>query len=545
MMKPPAAVELIFSMWSLPTSRGSIVSRRKEEKMKRIIDVKVSVRKSELDKFRTDMLCVGVFSDEKKLDKTNKALDKRIGGLIEKIIRLGDFKGEEQTMEVIYIGRKIGAQRLMLTGLGEKKKATLDTLRKAAACAANTAVTRKVKSLALAVHKAFEGKIEAEAMGQACAEGAYFGSFRYDEYVTGSEDGRSEKLIVEIVEPADAESKRLNKGCTVGCCLGRAQSFARTLSSRPGNVINPPNLAAEAKKLAKETKRLGCTVLDERAMRQKKMGGILAVGAGSKSGPRFIILRYNGARKSNRLPAVALVGKAITFDSGGISIKPAANMETMKLDKSGGIAVMAALKAAAEMRLPINIWGLIPAAENLPSGSSYRPGDIITTYSGKTVEVQNTDAEGRMILCDALHYAGQQKCDIIIDIATLTGACVVALGQYMAGLFGNDDGLIKKVQAAAEESGEKVWYMPSSDEYAKEMKSKIADLKNIGSKWGGACTAAAFLGQFIDKAKWVHLDIAGMDMFEHNTAYSAEGSTGYGVRLLTTFLINLAKGKRA
>jgi leucyl aminopeptidase len=512
--------------------------------MKKIIDVKVSVRKSELDKFRTDMLCVGVFSDEKKLDKTNKALDKKIGASIEKIIRLGDFKGEEYTTEVIYTGGKIGAQRLMLAGLGEEKKATLDTLRKAAACAANAAVTRKVKSLALAIHKAFEGKIAAEAMGQACAEGAFFGSYRYDEYVTGSKDGRSEKLIVEIVEPADAESRRLNKGCAVGCCLGRAQSFARTLSNRPGNVINPPNLAAEAKKLARETKRLDCVVLDERAMRQKKMGGILAVGAGSKSGPRFIVLRYNGARKSNRLPAVALVGKAITFDSGGISIKPAANMETMKLDKSGGIAVMAALKAAAEMRLPINVWGLIPAAENLPSGSSYRPGDIITTYSGKTVEIQNTDAEGRMILCDALHYAGQQKCDIIIDIATLTGACVVALGQYKAGLFGNDDGLIKKVQAAAEESGEKVWYMPSGDEYAKEMKSKIADLKNIGSKWGGACTAAAFLGQFIDKAKWVHLDIAGMDMFEHNTAYSAEGSTGYGVRLLTTFLVNLAKEKK-
>jgi leucyl aminopeptidase len=514
-------------------------------KMKKIIDVEVKVKRAKLETVKTDMLCIGIFSGEKKLDNTIRLLDKKIGASVEKIIKLGDFKADEQTTEVIYTAGKIGSQRLLLTGLGEKKKATLDTLRKAAACAANVAVAMKVKNLAIAIHRAFDGIIEAEPAGQACAEGAYFGSYRYDEYITQNENGRSQKLIVEIIEQGEAESRKLNKGCAVGRVIGRAQSFARTLSNRPGNVINPPSLAAEAVKLAKATKGLSCKVFDEKILQQKKMGGILAVGAGSSSKPRFIILRYNGAGKSSKLPVVALVGKAITFDSGGISIKPSANMETMKLDKSGGIAVMATLKAAAEMKLPVNVYGLIPSAENLPSGTSCRPGDIVTTYSGKTVEIQNTDAEGRMILCDALHYAGQQKCGIIIDIATLTGSCMVALGQYKAGLFGNDDSLIQKVQSAADQSGEKVWHMPSGDEYVKEMKSKIADLKNIGGKWGGACTAAAFLGQFIDKAKWVHLDIAGMDIFEHNTSYSAEGSTGYGVRLMTTFLVNLAKGKKA
>src|SRR4030042_3489305 len=199
------------------------------------------------------------------------------------------------------------------------------------------------------------------------------------------------------------------------------------------------------------------------------------------------------------------------------------------------------MKTAAELRLPINIYGIIPSAENRPSGTSYRPGDIITTLSGKTVEVLNTDAEGRMILCDGLAYAVKQNCDVIIDIATLTGACRVALGKYMAGLMGNDDRLMKQLQTAAEESGEKVWPMPSGDEYAEEMKSKIADLKNTGSRWGGACTAAAFLRQFADNAKWAHLDIAGTDMSEAATEHTATGSSGFGVRLLTTYLINIAK----
>ncbi|MBA7639474.1 Cytosol aminopeptidase [subsurface metagenome] len=334
--------------------------------------------------------------------------------------------------------------------------------------------------------------------------------------------------------------KKLNKGLLRGAAIGKAQSYARTLANRPANVINPAELAAAAKELAGSAKRLSCTVFDEKQLAAKGMGGVLAVGSGSQNKPRFIVLKYSPAgRAANRQPTVGLVGKAITFDSGGLSIKPAAKMDQMKLDKSGGIAVLATIKAVAELGLPVNVYGIIPSAENLPSGTSYRPGDIITTFSGKTVEVQNTDAEGRMILCDGLSYAVKQKCDIIIDIATLTGSCMVALGKYMAGLMGNDEKLIKQLQRASKDSGEKVWPMPSSEEYAKEMKSKIADLKNIGSKWGGACTAAAFLRQFVGDVKWAHLDIAGMDIFSKPTEFSAEGSTGFGVRLLTTYLMNL------
>ena len=510
--------------------------------MKEIISVETKTRKVEFGKCKTDLLCVGLFSDAKGLDKLNAELNGRLEGAIERVIKLGDFKGKEGTGAIIYGSGNIGAMRIMLVGLGEKKKATLNTIRKAAANAANKAVAMKIRNIALALHRAFGGRFDLGMMGQVCAEGVYFGGYRYDEFVTDSENGRLDSLEVELIDPDSAKVRKLNKGLSSGVVIGKAQSYARTLANRPGNVVNPPELAAAAKKMAKETAGISCTVFDEKQLADKGMGGILAVGSGSQSKPRFIVLKYTPAGKAaGARPTIGLVGKAITFDSGGISIKPSAKMEQMKLDKSGGIAVLATMKAVAELKLPLNVHGFIPAAENLPSGTSYRPGDIITTFSGKTVEVQNTDAEGRMVLCDGLSYAAKQNCDIIIDIATLTGACMVALGKHKAGLMGNDEKLIKQLQTAANESGEKLWPMPSGDEYAEEMKSKIADLKNIGGKWGGACTAAAFLRQFTEDKKWAHLDIAGMDMFEKPSEFSAEGSSGFGVRLLTSYLMNAAK----
>jgi leucyl aminopeptidase len=512
--------------------------------MKQIIEVKLGTRRVEFVSCKTDTLVIGRFSDARALDRLGAELDKKLDGAIGRVLKLGDFEGKSGSSVVVYGEGKIGARRVMLVGLGEKAKATLDTVRRAAMHAANRAAAMKVKNVALALHRALNGRLDAAAMGRAMAEGAYFGSFRYDEYVTGDENGRPDLLKVDIVEPDAKEIERLKDGVRCGAVIGRAQSYARTLANRPANVINPPMLANEAQEAVRGVKGLSCTVLDERQLAAKCMGGILAVGSGSQSKPRFIILKYSPSdRAGKNRPKVALVGKAITFDSGGISIKPATDMDQMKLDKTGGIAVLSTLRAAAELGLGLDVLGLIPSAENLPSGSSYRPGDIVTTYSGKTVEILNTDAEGRMILCDALAYAVEQKCDIIVDIATLTGACMVALGTYMAGLMGNDDKLVEEIKRAAEESGEKVWPMPSGDEYAEEMKSKIADLRNTGGKWGGACTAAAFLKQFVGQAKWAHLDIAGVDIFDKPTEYAGPGSTGFGVRLLTTYLMNLAETK--
>lgn len=512
--------------------------------MKQIISVDIKTRKVDPIQCKTDVLVLGHFSDSKGLDEVGKALDDKLGGAIRRLIKLGDFKGTAKTQALLYGEGKIAPTRVMLVGLGEQKKATLDTIRKAAASATNKAVALKLKSVALALHRVIGDTYEAGAVGQTMAEGAYFGSYRYDEFITSRENGRLGTLKVEIIDADGKQIKALDRGLCNGAVIGRAQSYARTIANRPANVINPPTLAKEAKDMARGLKGLSCTVFDEKQLKAHKMGGILAVGAGSHSAPRLIVLKYTPAKSpARKLPKVALVGKAVTFDSGGISIKPSANMDQMKLDKSGGIAVLATMKAVAQLGLPISVWGLIPSAENLPSASSYRPGDIVTTYSGKTVEILNTDAEGRMILCDALAYAVKQKRETVIDVATLTGACMVALGSYKAGLMSNDDDLLGQLQEAADASGEPVWHLPSGDEYADEMKSKIADLKNIGSRWGGACTAAAFLRQFVGEATWAHLDIAGMDNSQKETEYAASGSTGFGVRLLTTYLMNLTETK--
>jgi leucyl aminopeptidase len=511
--------------------------------MKQIISIKVGTRKAEFAECRTDMLVVGRFSDVGP-DEATQALDAKLGGRLGQVTTLGDFTGKPKTHALVYGEGKMAAQRVMLLGLGERKKATLDTIRRAAAAAASRAVDLKIERLALALHGSFGGLLDAAALGRAMAEGVYLGSYRYDEYVAENGNGRLGSLDVQIVDPDPARVRNLAAGVSAGIIVGRAQRYARTIANRPGNVVTPAVLAQAAQDLARGRSTVRCTVWDEKKLRAQRMGGILAVGAGSRNPPRLIVLKYTPARRpAPGLPTVALVGKAITFDSGGISLKPAQDMDQMKFDKTGGVAVLATIQALAELKAPVPVLGLIPAAENLPSGSSFRPGDIVTTYSGKTVEILNTDAEGRMILCDALAYAARQKCDVIIDIATLTGACMVALGSYKAGLMSNDDDLVAQLREAAQESGESVWHLPTGDEYAEEMKSKIADLKNAGTRWGGACTAASFLQQFVGEARWAHLDIAGMDVFLKPTEYGCVGGTGFGVRLLTTYLMNLVKEK--
>jgi leucyl aminopeptidase len=512
--------------------------------MKQIINVSVKTRRVSFTECRTDLLVVGRFADAAGPDEIIAALDQRLGGNVSRLAKLGDFTGKPRTQVVLYGEGRIGAQRVMLVGLGERNKATLATLRKAAALAANRAVDLKVKHMALALQGPFAGLLEPGAMGRAMAEGVYLGSYRYDEFVTQNGNGRLGVLAAEVVDPAPSRLQGLAQGVAAGVIVGRAHSYARTLANRPANVLNPPALAREARRALRGLRMVSCTVYDEKQLAAKGMGGILAVGSGSRTMPRLIVLKYTPARKPARgVPTVALVGKAITFDSGGLSIKPAQDMDQMKLDKTGGIAVLATVKAIAELGLPVPVWGLIPAAENMPSGSSYRPGDIVTTYSGKTVEILNTDAEGRLVLCDALALAVERKCEVIVDIATLTGACMVALGPYKAGLMGNNDELVRALEKAAEESGESVWHLPTGEEYAEEMKSKIADWKNTGSRWGGACTAAAFLQQFVGDTKWAHLDIAGMDVQQKPTECSAPGATGFGVRLLTTYLMSLAEKK--
>jgi len=512
--------------------------------MKQLIKVDIKKVKADFTERKTDLLVVGMFEGDKGTEKQYSKLNNQLKNGISRLIKLGDFKGKLKSTALIYGTDKSAADRVLLVGLGDKKKFEPDNLRQAAAVAASKAVELKAKKSVFAIHHGIGNKCDAQQAGQVIAEGIYFGSYRYDEYVTKEENGRSKKLSVEIAENKSSVLTKLGKGMTVGGIIGEAQSYARTLSNRPANVINPPELAKEARKLARQIPGLTCTVFNKSKLKQKKMGGVLAVGSGSASEPRFIVLRYNPRSGKGKAPTVCLVGKAITFDSGGISIKPSSGMQDMKLDKSGGISVLGAMRAIAKLKPKVKVFGIIPSAENMPSGTSYRPGDIVTTYSGKTVEVHNTDAEGRMVLIDGIHYATEQKPDAIVDIATLTGACMVALGKHKAGLMGSDDKLIEQIKQASELSGEKVWQLPCGEEYLEDMKSKIADLKNVGGKWGGACTAAAFLRNFAGKCKWAHIDMAGVDMFEGGKAGQAPGSSGFGVRLLSSFVLNTA-GKTA
>ena len=508
---------------------------------KPLIQIAVKAQKGDCFSVAGDLLAVGVFSDT-PAGSAVKLLDKQLAGKIGQLKKLGDFDGKFKTSCLLYGEGDLAAKRILLVGLGKRNEVKPDVLHKAASLATTKAVELKAKSVLLCLHGDVPetAELDAAATGQAITEGALFGAYRYDEFITDKNSKRPVSVKATIVD-ADAKTvTQLKKGVTVGTMTGDAQNFARTIANRPANVINPVTLAAEATKLARGIAGLRCTTLDEKQLKAKKMGGILAVGQGSITPPRLIVLQYSPAGATAKTPSVALVGKAVTFDSGGISLKPGAGMHDMKFDKSGGIAVLGAMKAIAQLKPKVTVYGLIPAAENMPGTGSYRPGDIVTTYSGKTVEIQNTDAEGRMILCDAITYAEKLGCGTIVDIATLTGACVVALGQKRAGVMSNNDKLVAQLKEASDQTGERVWHLPCDDEFVEEMKSKIADLKNVGGKWGGACTAAAFLSQFVEKAKWAHVDMAGVGVWGAGEG-DAPGSIGFGVRLLTSFALNFSK----
>ncbi|MCK4628209.1 MAG: leucyl aminopeptidase, partial [Sedimentisphaerales bacterium] len=464
--------------------------------------------------------------------------DKAVGGAIRDILRLGDFKGKANETTVLYRTGRVGCRRILMVGLGRKDKIEPAVLRQAAGTAARLADKLGAGRLGLALHTVVPAKIDAETAGRVLAEGAIVGRYKYQDYLSADKESKEVGTVrVSIVEPKAAAVLKLNRGRKTGTILGQGQNRARAVANKPGNEINPPLLGREAKKIARQF-GLKCRVFNDRHLVEMGMNAILAVGGGSANKPRLIMLEHKGRKgsaargKAVTGPDVVVVGKAITFDSGGISLKPSAKMEEMKFDKAGGCAVLGIMTVVAQLKLPLNVVGLIPTAENLPSQTSYRPGDIIRTYSGKTVEVQNTDAEGRMILSDALAYAAKMKPAAIIDMATLTGACVVALGEHNAGLFGNNDALKKKIEKAAEVSGEAVWAMPSGPEYLEQMKSKIADLKNTGDRKAGSCTAAAFLGEFVGDVPWVHIDIAAVADTDREKPWREIGATGFGVRLV-------------
>jgi leucyl aminopeptidase len=454
-------------------------------------------------------------------------LPEALAGLFE----AGDFKGSAGQTLLLYPRDAAAPRRVLLVGLGKKEAVTAEDIRRAAGTAVRQA--RELQVAAITVGLGQEMPLDLQLRAQALAEGLELGAYRYWKYRTGLSTAQT--FAVEgatVVTMADETAVR--DGIATGQAIARGVIFARDLVNSPGYAMTPAQMGDEAVALG-ERLPIKTTVLDLPALREGGFGGIIAVGQGSVNEPRFIVMEYGQAGPDT--PTICLVGKGLTFDSGGLSIKPADGMDTMKSDMGGAAAVFGAMQTVAELELPLHVVGLVSAAENMPSGTAYRPGDVVTTLSGKTVEVLNTDAEGRIILADALFYAQRYDPAAIIELSTLTGAIIIALGAHAVGMTATDQPLADRVSAAGESSQERVWQLPLWDVYKEMIKSEVADIKNLGGRPAGSITAGAFLAEFTGDYPFVHLDVAGTAWADRaRNSYETQGGTGVGVRLLTQFL---------
>lgn len=443
-------------------------------------------------------------------------------------VRKEEFEGKSGQ---VYVFNSITAFKfkVLLYGLGEEKDFNLDYLRRFGGTAVRYAASAKSASVSIVLPNV---KNASEA-AQSIAEGAILASYKPIKFKTKKDD------YFEVKTANIVSKENIEEGIKRASALATAQNYVRDINENPANIATPQMLAQSARDLSKQN-GLACTVFEKDDLKKMKMNAILGVNQGSALPPVLVIMEYNKDKKD--VPFYAVVGKGITFDSGGISIKPAKGMQEMKYDKTGAVTTLGIMRAVSELKLPIRLIGAFAATENMPSGTAQKPGDIITAYNGKTIEVLNTDAEGRLILADTLAYVAERKPQAIIDLATLTGAIIISLGRYRAGLFSNDDNLAKAIFEAGEATFERVWRMPLDKEYVEMDKGDFADIKNIGSEVGdaGSITAAAFLQEFVGECKWAHLDIAGVDMISEKHSYLEKGASGIGVRLVVNALERLA-----
>jgi leucyl aminopeptidase len=463
-----------------------------------------------------------------KLPASLEGVDKGTGGAVGRVLAAGDFSGKKDETAVIYPSGL--ASRVLLVGLGKPDEIDRTAIRRAAAVAAKKTRSLGVPHAAFYLPPEARGKVPPAEVGQSIAEGLAQGAWQFNEMKKPNEDKKPPLERFDLL--AHDGPAELIRGHKTGEAIGAGQTFARGLQVLPGNVATPTYIANVARELA-QRHGFGVTILDKAAIIKEKMGALLSVAQGSAEEPRFIALEYKG---SDTAPVV-LIGKGVTFDTGGISIKPAQNMEDMKYDMSGAAAVLGTFEALGRLKPKVHVVGLIPSTENMPSGTAVKPGDVITSHLGKTIEVINTDAEGRLILCDALSYARRYKPAAVVDIATLTGAIVVALGHSAAGVMGTDEKLVEEVRQAGERAGERVWELPLWDDYRDLMKSDIADVKNTGGRPAGSISAGWFLREFVDGFPWAHLDIAGTAYTERDEPARVKGPTGIGVRLFTEFVL--------
>jgi len=497
--------------------------------------MKINIANQSITKFDCDIIIVNLFEGVKSPAGATGAVDKALDGMISKLIKTGEITGKLGKTTVIHTFNKLKALRVMVVGLGKAANFGLEEIRKAAGAAATTAQEIKARKVGTIVHGAGIGGIRPAQATQSLVEGTVLALYEFSEYKKPKKNGIEEFCIVETDK---GKIKALQKGEKIGQIIAKAQNAARDLINEPANNLTPKKLDQRIRKFityAKLQDVIEYKVLDNKEMRKQRMGALLSVSQGSDNDPQFIILRI----KNSKRPLVCLIGKAVTFDSGGISLKPPIGMEQMKGDMSGGAAVIGATLALAELKSNINLMTIIPAVENMPSGKASRPGDIVKAMNGKSIEIISTDAEGRMTLADAICYAEKMKAKTIIDIATLTGACVIAFGDIAAAVMGNDQRLIETLLSVSKRTGEKMWQLPLFEEYKEQMKSNVADMQNSGGRKAATITAGIFLQSFVDKAKWLHIDVAGKELSEKRNFYTPKGGTGFGVRTLTEFLTKM------
>jgi len=445
----------------------------------------------------------------------------------------GEFSGKAFEAAVLHRPSGLAAKRLVVIGAGKSGKFTASELRRVSGAALRFLKPKSMPVIALALDA---GAAAAEQVA-AAVEGALLGDFEPDQYKTEKKESKPVEAFIAAVPGGDATLEDAARRAEI---IAEAQNFTRALVSEPANRMTPALLAERARTLAAE-EGLECELLDQDRMRQVGMGALLGVAQGSAEPPVLIVLRYRPSEAPEPPAHLGLIGKGVTFDSGGLSIKPSENMEKMKYDMAGAAAVLGVMRAIARLQPAVAVTALAPAVENMPGGRAQRPGDIVTTLSGKTVEVINTDAEGRLILADVLTYARQLGCTHLVDAATLTGAIVVALGYVYVGLFASDEPLRERVLEAARAAGDKLWPMPLDEDYKEQLKSAFADLPNTGGRWGGAVTGAMFLKEFADTTPWAHLDIAGTAWLEDAKPYLAKGPTGVPVRTLVQLALGWSR----
>jgi len=496
--------------------------------------MRVDARAGRVETESTEVLVL-THCEGEAFSKQATVIDKSMNGTLRELLQSKEFEGKANELVLVHTQGKVPAKRILLVGLGKEKDVTVDQLRQAMGYAVKRARQAKAAFFTVAVPSIIPQGSSSIDVAQAMAEGAILGSYQFTAYRSEGVSGKDVKGMSLLAAQA-SEVRSIAEGVRRGVATAEAAILVRDLCNHPANVMTPAKIANEAKAIAKE-QSLTLKILEQKDIEKLGMGALLGVARGSHEPPKFIILEYKGSKKKDERPVV-LVGKTITFDTGGISLKSAENMDHMKADMTGGAEVLASIRAAARLKLPLHLISILPVAENMPGGRAMRPGDVVTTLSGKTVEVQNTDAEGRLILADALAYATRYKPAALIDIATLTGACVVALGQFAIGMFGTDTGVKESVRKAGLRAGERVWEMPLWDEYFEQLRSDVADMRNIGGRGGGMITAALFLSKFVGDCPWVHLDIASTDWSERERAYVPKGPSGIGTRLLIQYLID-------